>query len=108
MNAQQSDQLDPCIKIPRISSPTNAMAYCTKFSMVQCHSGFYGVDTMNITSRSDFSKTSDILTMHEDTTIIGRNDIHILLQQKVTSKQISPKLANSFIENEKKRYSIEQ
>ena len=77
------------------------MEYCTKFSMVQCHSGFYGVDTMNITSRSDFSKTSDILTMHEDTTIIGRNDIHILLQQKVTSKQISPKLKNSFIENTK-------
>ena len=46
--------------------------------------------------------------MHEDTTIIVRNDIHLLLQPKVTSKQISPKLENSFIENAKKRYFIEQ
>ena len=40
--------------------------------------------------------------MHEDTTIIGKNDIRILLQQKVTSKKISPKLENSFINNEKR------
>ena len=69
--------------------------------MVQCRNGFSGVDNMNITSYSDFSKTSELLLMHEDTTIIGRNYIYILLQQKVTSKQISPKLVNSFIENEK-------
>ena len=68
--------------------------------MVQCRNGFSGVDTMNITSYSDFSKTSEILLMHEDTTIIGKNDIRILLQQKVTSKQISPKLENSFIESQ--------
>ena len=101
MNAQQSDQLDPCIKIPRISSPTKSMAYCKKISMVQFRIVFSGVDTINIISNSVFSKNSELLLMHEDTTIIGRNDIHILLQQKVTSKQISPKLVNSFIENEK-------
>ena len=70
--------------------------------MVQCCSVFSGVDTINITSQSDFSKASGIILMHEDTTIIGRNDIRILLHQKVTSKQISPKLENSFINNEKR------
>ena len=76
--------------------------------MVQCRSGFSGVDTINITSYSDVSKIYEPLLMHEDTTIIVRNDIHLLLQPKVTSKQISPKLENSFIENAKKRYFIEQ
>ena len=68
--------------------------------MVQCRNGFSGVDTMNITSYGYFSKTYELVLMHEDTKIIGRNDIHILLQQKVTSKQISPKLENSFIESQ--------
>ena len=65
--------------------------------MVQCHSGFSIVDTINITSPSYFSKPSELLPMHKDTTIIGCNDIHIILQQKFTSKQISSKLENSFI-----------
>ena len=40
LNAQQSDQLALCLKIPRISTPKKAIAYCTKFSMVQCRSVF--------------------------------------------------------------------
>ena len=31
LNAQQSDQLAPCVKIPQISTPTKAMAYCTNY-----------------------------------------------------------------------------
>ena len=107
LNAQQSDQLAHLVKIPRISSQTKAMSYSTKFSMVQCRSGFSGVDTMNVTSHSDFSKTSELLSIHEDTTLIGRPDIHILLIQKVRNNQISSELANEFIKNSKKRYSVD-
>ena len=91
-NAKQSDQLAPCVKIPRISSPAKKMEYWTKFSMVQCRSGFSGIDIMNITSHSDFINNSELIYMHEVTTIIGQNDIHILLQQKVIFKKT--KLAN--------------
>ena len=71
LNANQSDQLSPCVNIPRIVSSTKAMKYCTKFSMVQCQSGYNGIDTMNVSTQSDFSKTSELLSIHEDTTIIG-------------------------------------
>ena len=106
LNAKQSDQLSHCVKVPRISKPTKAMKYCTKISMVQCRSGFSGVDTMNISTHSDFSKTSELLSQHEDATIIGRKDMNLLLDQKVANKQISSELAASFIQNAKERYSL--
>ena len=31
LNAQQLDQLASCVKIPQISTPTKAMAYCTNY-----------------------------------------------------------------------------
>ena len=105
LNAQQPDQLTQCVQIPRISSSINPMNYSTKFAMVQCRSGFSGVDTMNISTHSYFSKISELLSQHENTSIIGRNDIRLLLNQKVTNKQISPKLAESLIAQAKQRYS---
>ena len=93
LNAVQSDQLAHCVKIPRISRQTKALKFSTKFAMVQCRSGYSGVDTMNVSTHSDFSKTSELLSQHEDASIIGRHDIRNLLQQKVLSKQISPELA---------------
>ena len=106
LNAMQSDQLAHCVRIPRISRPTKALKYSTKFSMVQCRSGFTGVDTMDISTHSDFSKTSELLSQHEDATIIGRHDIRMLLHQKVSTKQISPELAESFLTNAKKRFTL--
>ena len=108
LNAAQSDQLAPCVKVPRISKPTKAMKYCTKFSMVQCWSSYHGIDTMNISKHSDFSKCSELLSQHEDATIIGRPDINMLLHQKVSAKQITPELCESYIENAKRRYNLSQ
>ena len=84
------------------------MKYSTKFAMVQCRSGFSGVDTMNVTTHSNFSKTSELLSTHEDASIIGRNDIRLLLNQKVANKQISPELAELFIKNAKQRFNIQE
>ena len=73
------------------------MKYCTKFSMVQCWSSYHGIDTMNISKHSDFSKCSELLSQHEDATIIGRPDINILLHQKVSAKQITQELCESYV-----------
>ena len=74
--------------------------------MVQCRSGFSVVDTMNISTHSNFSRTSELLSQHEDATIVGRTDMALLLNKKVKSKQISSELADSFIQNAKRRYSL--
>jgi len=105
LNSMHSDQLAHCVKIPRISRPTKALKYSTKFAMVQCRTSFSGCDTMNVSTHSDFSMTSELLSLHEDASIIGRPDITILLKQKVESKQISPLLADTFVRNAKSRYN---
>ena len=96
LNAQQSDQLAHCVKIPRTSKHTQAKAYCAKFSVAQCRSGFSGIDAMNVTTHSDFSKMSELLSQHEDTSLVGRIDIQLLSQQKIKSRQISAELAKIF------------
>ena len=100
-NAVQSDQLSHCVKIPRIAKPTKASAYCTKFTMVQCWKGYSGCDTMNISTHSDLSKTSELLSQHEDASIVGRQDIVLLLRQKNAAKQVSRELANFFYQMQK-------
>ena len=37
------------------------MNYCTKFGMVQFRSDYNGVDTMNVTTDSDFRKPLEII-----------------------------------------------
>ena len=86
----------------RITKPTKEMAYCTKFAMVQCLSGYAGCDTINITTHSNFSTTLELLYRHEDATIMGRPDIVKLFEQKVQAKQIHPDLAQNMIKNARK------
>ena len=104
-NAYIADQLSHCVTIPRITKPMKAKKYNTTFAMVQCHSSFSGVDTMNITTKSDFSKSSELLSQHEDASIIGREDIKHLLYNKVRNKEITQELADTFISNANARYS---
>ena len=104
-NADISDQLSHCVKIPRITKPMKAKKYNTTFAMVQCHSSYSGVDTMSLTTKSNFNKCSELLSQHEDATIIGREDINHLLHNKIKNSEISPELANSFLHNAKARYT---
>lgn len=108
LNSMYSDQIDHCVNIPHISRPTKASAYSTKFAMVQCRTSFTGSDTVNVTTHSDFSMTSELLSLYKDASIIGRPDIRMLLKQKVEAKQISPLLADSFENNAKRRYTEEK
>ena len=48
--------------------------------------------------------TSELLSKHEDVSIVGRPDMTMLLKQKVDKIQISPLLVNSFVKNTKNRY----
>lgn len=107
MNAKRSDQLCHCVKIPRISKPVVAKKYCTKFSMVQSRSGYTGVDSMNITTHSDFNFTSELLSQHESASIIGRKDISLLLSQKVRKGQLSTIFAEEMVETAKKRFTLD-
>ena len=86
LNSTQSDQLAHCVKIRRIARPTKAMNYCTKLSMIQRRSEYNGIDTMNISTHSDFNKNSELFSQHKDASIIGRKDINLVLKQKVKSK----------------------
>ena len=56
---------------------------------------------MNVSTHSNFGFTSDLLSLHEDASIVGTPDITILLKQKVDSKQISPWLENTLVTNTK-------
>ena len=101
LNSAQSDWLVHCVKVSHISRQMKAMKYCAKLTMVQFHSWFTGVDTMNITSHSDFSITSYLLSHHENTSITDRHDIWSLLNQKVKRCQISTDLEQLFIDSVK-------
>ena len=72
--------------------------------MVQCRKSFSGCNTMNVTTHSNFSMTFELLSMHEDASIVGRPDMTMLLKQKVDKKQISPLLADNFVKNAKNQY----
>ena len=76
--------------------------------MVQCRTNYAGCDTMNITTHSNFNFTSELLSQHEDASIVGRPDIVMLLQQKIRSGQISPELADCFIKHAQHRYKLHQ
>ena len=83
------------------------MKYCTKFGMVQCRSGYNGTSTMNVTTYSDFSKTSLLLPEHEAASIVGRRDIPMLLHQKVVNREITSEMADAFIKNAKEQFTID-
>ena len=106
-NAEQADQLAPCVQVPRVTKSMMAMKYCTKFGMVQCRSGYNGTSTMNVTNHSDFSKTLLLLSEHEAACIVGRKDIPMLLRRKVANREITSEMADAFVNDAKECFTIE-
>ena len=47
---------------------------------------------MQLTTHSDYSLGSELLAQHEDATIVGRNDINLMLSKKVEQKRYRLKL----------------
>ena len=76
--------------------------------MFQVHSGYDGVSTMDVTAHSDFSKASKLLSQPEDTSIIGRNDINLLLSRNVMNREISSEHAHNFVRNARHRFTKEE
>ena len=74
--------------------------------MVQFRSDYNGVDTMNVTTDSDFRKSLEIILSHEDATIVGRDYISILLNRKVANSEISPESEDYFLQNTDNTYKI--
>ena len=50
-----------------------ANKYSTTFAIVQCQTYFSGIDTMSIGTHSNFEITSELLSQHEDASIVGRS-----------------------------------
>lgn len=106
LNAEQSDQLSHCVKHPRVAKKTKAMKFCTIFGMTESRVGYAGADTMNVSTTGDFSGSSHLLSSHQESYVIGRPDINILLDQKVANREITPGLAEAFRRNAQSRYTI--
>ena len=73
--------------------------------MVQVHTGYSGANSMQLTTHSDHSSASELLAQHEDATIVGRNDIKLLLAKKVKHKKMSSKTVHSFTQHAAHRFS---
>ena len=105
LNAEQSDQLAPCVRKHRVAKPMVASEFCTKFAMYQQRSEYAGVSTMDLTSHSDFSRASELRYQHEAASIVGRDDIVLLLNKKVTNGEISPEHAENIKTNARLRFN---
>ena len=103
LSARQPDQLSHCVIVPRVARPTIAKAYNTTFSMSSQRGCFAGIDTMDVTTHSSWSHTSELLAQHESNSLAGRNDIVQLLSQKVEAGQVSHTLASNLISASKQR-----
>ena len=53
---------------------------------------------MNVSTHSDWSKTSRLLAEHESNSLYGRVDLGYLLSRKLVAGQISTLLANNLME----------
>jgi hypothetical protein len=71
----------------------------TTFEMVRQTGGYTGLDTMNVGTHSDWSKTSELLAQHEALSLKDRSDIRHLLAQKVACGQASRELADWSLQN---------
>ena len=104
-NAEPSDQLASCVRKHRVSKQMKAYQYCTKFQMFRVDSGYDGVSTMNMTTHSNFSSSSKLLSLHEDSYVAGRDDIKLLLRKKIKNVEMSKELAYNFNQNSQHRFS---
>ena len=96
-NAEISDQLAPCVRKHRVSKQMKAHKFCTKHRVETVYAGYTGVSTMDLTTHSNFNSFSEILTRHESASLIGRNDINLLLSRKVSRQEITSEHADRFV-----------
>ena len=73
--------------------------------MFRVDSGYHGVSTMDLTSHSDFSVTSALLSQREDSYITGRDDIKFLLNKKVREGEVSKELASNYFRSANHRFT---
>ena len=105
MNAREADQLSPCVRKHRVTKQMKASKYCTKFQMFQQRSEYSGVSTMDLTSHSDFSEVKELRSQHEAASIIGRDDMRLLLNKKVSNNEISSELMHNMIKDARIRFN---
>ena len=98
LSAEQSDQLAHVVGTPRIARPLKARYNNTSFAMTRQIGGYNGFDTMNVSTHSDWSKTSCLLAEHESNGLAMHPDLVHLLSCKVRAGQVSTLLSNNLME----------
>ena len=73
--------------------------------MFRVDSGYHGVSTIDLTSHSNFSASSELLSQHEDSYIVERDDTKVLLNTKVKDEEVSKELAFNYSCSANHRYS---
>ena len=101
LSAEQSDELSHIVSTPMIACPVRRNFNTTSFVMTCQASGFSGLDTMNMSTHSDWSKTSHLLGKHKNNSLHGHDDIVHLLPQTVEAGEINSILADNLMETSK-------
>ena len=63
---------------------------------------------MDLTTHSNFGSGSELLSQHEAASIVGRDDINLLLNKKVENGEMSQDMAHAFARDAHSRFSISQ
>ena len=87
--SSSGDQLAQAVIKPRSIRPLKATKYVNLYQMHKQRGSFQGIDTCNITTFGDFSKTSILLDERESRSITCRRDVNMLLSQLQKDSVIS-------------------
>lgn len=71
----------------------------TTFSMAKVNGGYSGIDSISVSTYSDFSRSSELMAQHEALAISKRGDMVHLLSQKVVCGQVTKELASWLLEH---------
>ena len=63
---------------------------------------------MELTTHGDFGSGSELLSQHEAASIVGRNDVNLLLNRNVENGEMSQDMAHAFARDAHSRFSISQ
>ena len=105
LNARLSDQLSPCVRKHRVARQMKARKFCTTYAMYTQYSNYEGVCTMDLVTNSNFASGSELLSQHQAASIVGRNDINLLLSRKVERGEISVEMQHSFARDAAHRFN---
>ena len=99
LSASQPDQLVHVTVNPRVAKPVKMKKTGTTYSMAKVNGGYTGLDSISVSTSSNFNRTSELMAQHEALALSNRDDLVHLLWQKVACGQVNKPLAAWLLEN---------